>query len=53
MYKQIKNVVTGELMNTVQRLSDNAYIPFDEQNSDYVAYQSWLAENNEPLPAGE
>jgi hypothetical protein len=33
----------------VVRLSDNAAIPFDPQNVDYVAYLAWLAEGNVPL----
>ena len=37
----------------VKRLSDNAFIPFDEQNTDYQAYLKWLDEGNEPLPADE
>lgn len=37
----------------VQRLSDNAFIPFDEQNTDYIAYLKWLEEGNEVLPADE
>ena len=36
---------------TVQRLSDNAFIPFDPQNRDYAEYLAWLAEGHEPLPA--
>ena len=35
----------------VKRLADNAFIPFDEGNTDYQAYLAWLAEGNEPLPA--
>lgn len=42
-----------QLLNaqTVLRLADNAFIPFDEGNTDYRAYLAWLAEGNEPLPA--
>ena len=52
MYKLIKNYLNQET-NMVQRLSDNAFIPFDPANTDYQAYLKWLAEGNEPLPADE
>ncbi len=51
MYKQILNRV-GEVQS-VLRLSDNAFIPFDPDNTDYQAYLAWVAEGNEPLPADE
>ncbi len=35
---------------TVLRLSDNAFIPFDERNKDYQAYLEWVAAGNQPLP---
>ena len=37
----------------VQRLADNAFIPFDPANMDYVAYLKWLEEGGQPLPADE
>ncbi len=37
----------------VCRLTDNAFIPFDPDNTDYQAYLKWLEEGNTPLPADE
>lgn len=42
-YKLIK---TGVL-----RLSDGAHIPNDHGNKDWIAFQSWLAAGNVPIPA--
>jgi hypothetical protein len=55
MYKLITTIgLNGlETTNTVQRLSDNSFIPFDPANTDYQAYLAWLAEGNQPLPADE
>ena len=35
---------------TVQRLSDNAFIPFDGGNRDYQEYLEWLEKGNTPEP---
>ena len=51
MYKLIKDYEGN--INTVQRLSDGAFIPFDEANTDYQAYLAWVAEGNQPTPADE
>ena len=36
--------------NTVERLDDSVFIPSDPANTDWRAYQAWLAEGNTPLP---
>ena len=53
MYKLIKNPFTNELANQVIRLADNAFIPFDPDNTDYQKYLEWVAEGNTPEPADE
>jgi hypothetical protein len=50
MYKQVKPMFEGAEVTTVKRLSDNAFIPMDEQNSDYAEYLKWVAEGNTPEP---
>lgn len=50
MYK-LYNPPLGNQM--VIRLDDNAFIPFDPDNTDYQAYLKWLEEGNTPLPADE
>ena len=41
----------GHPAQCIKRLSDNAFIPFDDANTDYAEYLEWLAEGNEPSPA--
>jgi hypothetical protein len=54
MYKlQPNDLFTGAASSMVQRLSDNAFIPFDPANTDNQAYLKWLAEGNTPEPADE
>jgi hypothetical protein len=50
MYKLILDKITGQNL-VVKRLSDNAFIPYDPDNTDYQAYLKWLAEGNTPEPA--
>jgi hypothetical protein len=52
MYKLYNKVLPNEL-DHVKRLSDNAFIPFDEHNIDYQEYLKWVAEGNTPIPADE
>ena len=48
MYK-LFNTLSGS--QVIERLSDNAFIPFDPDNTDYQAYLKWLDEGNLPTPA--
>jgi cytochrome c len=52
MYQQCKDTFKN-IANCVKRLSDGAIIPFDPDNQDFVQYQKWLSEGNQPLPADE
>ena len=37
----------------VIHLSDNAFIPFDPDNTDYQEYLKWIEAGNTPEPADE
>ena len=49
MYQLVKDPLTGEMMNQVLRIADQAWIPFGPKNTDYQTYLAWLAEGNTPL----
>jgi hypothetical protein len=51
MYKLLPLVPVISNTQIVERLSDNAFIPFDPDNTDYQAYLKWVAEGNTPEPA--
>jgi hypothetical protein len=40
----------GNLAEGIKRLPDGSCIPNDLENTDWQAYQVWLAEGNTPLP---
>ena len=52
MYQQLPDTYAGPTQS-IKRLADNAFIPFDPANVDFQTYQQWLAEGNTPLPAEE
>ena len=50
-YQQVYKLDTTQINpNTIKRLPDNAFIPNDPQNTDWQAYQEWLAQGHTPLP---
>ena len=50
-YQQVKNLFNDEIdQSVIKRLPDNAFIPNDPDNTDWQAYQAWLAAGNTPLP---
>ena len=50
MYKLLPDTIMGEA-KCIKRIADNAFIPFDDANTDFIEYKKWLAEGNEPEPA--
>ena len=50
MYKLFTSSIDTKF---IIRLSDNAFIPLAEDNTDYQEYLAWVAEGNTPEPADE
>ena len=53
-YKLVNTVFpdgTTNQTSMIKRLSDDAFIPMVEDNSDYQTYLEWVAEGNTPDPA--
>lgn len=51
MYK-LTNPTFGQTeVSSVIRTTDNAYIPFDPDNTDYQQYLKWVAEGGVPTPS--
>jgi hypothetical protein len=46
MYKLFKDIIS-ENVNTVYRVLDNSYIPFDQTNTDYANFKKDLADGVE------
>ena len=51
MYQVINNPAGNP--DSIKRIEDGAFIPFDPANTDYQAYLKWLEEGNTPEPADE
>jgi len=50
-YKKTKDSEGNVRTNQIKRISDGAWIPFDEENKDYKDYLAWVADGNTPDPA--
>lgn len=54
MYRQIRNRDGSISTEIIKRVVDNAFIPCDTANSDYIAYLEWKAiEGNDILAPEE
>ena len=45
-YKKLNDKSGTERTDMILRISDNAYIPKNEANTDYQEYLKWVAEGN-------
>ena len=53
MYKQCKDIITGNIAKCIMRLSDGASIPFDPANVDAQQFAKWLQDGGIPEAATE
>ncbi len=51
MYKLLKDRNNSDRTDMILRVSDNANVPNDMNNSDWKRYQKWLLYGNTPLAA--
>jgi hypothetical protein len=51
MYRKIYESYNTLSTKSIQRIADNAVIPFDPANTDYQEYLAWLSEGNTPEEA--
>jgi hypothetical protein len=52
-YQKVRDVVTGLVVETMIKKLPATFIPFDPDNTDYIAYLRWLEAGNTVLPADE
>ena len=50
-YKKLNDRSGSERTDIILRISDNANIPTDPDNTDYQEYLAWVAEGNTPEAA--
>ena len=53
MYRLNEFTTAGQQQQVLQRMSDNAYIPFDPANTDYQAFLKYQAEGGKVYGADE
>ena len=50
-YKKLNDRSGTERTDMILRINDNAYIPKNEENTDYQKFLDWVAEGNTADPA--
>ena len=55
MYKLLKGGIDNKDYGVIRDNGDGTFTSFifDPDNTDFVEYQKWLSEGNQPLPADE